>query len=74
HHLMVQSRTLDHRVGTDIDRDRLLEVFYSRGFTVFVEENLTHINILNSVKSVINLDITKNGSCFALCILSHGTE
>lgn len=63
---------LEPRLGTDVDRDRLSETFNSLGFTVYIVENVTHINLLETVDSAIKEFVKKEHSCFVLCILSHG--
>lgn len=68
------NKKLETREGTDVDRDRLWEVFRSMGFTIYVEENLTHLQILSTVRDVISTKVNSKHSCFALCILSHGAE
>lgn len=63
---------LTPRLGTDVDRDRLSETFNSLGFTVYIVENLTHTDLLESVNSAITKFVKQEHSCFVLCILSHG--
>jgi hypothetical protein len=63
---------LEPRLGTDVDRDRLSETFNSLGFTVWIGQNLTHTDLLESVRSAIKERVKKEHSCFVLCILSHG--
>jgi hypothetical protein len=63
---------LDSRLGTDVDRDRLSETFNSLGFTVWIGQNLTHTDLLESVRSAIEERVKREHSCFVLCILSHG--
>jgi hypothetical protein len=63
---------LESRLGTDADRDRLSETFNSLGFTVYIDENLTHSNLLATVDSALKEFVKKEHSCFVLCILSHG--
>lgn len=68
----VADHELDLRLGTDMDRDRLSETFYSLGFTVWIGQNLTHSDLLKSVQLTLETRVKKEHSCFVLCILSHG--
>nr|CAD7393757.1 unnamed protein product [Timema cristinae] len=69
------SRPLEDRLGTDVDRDRLVEVFQSLGFNIhFWKESLTHIEIIDAIRySATNL-FKREHSCFVLCIMSHGKK
>ncbi|PSN34881.1 hypothetical protein C0J52_22862 [Blattella germanica] len=65
---------LETRYGTDIDRDRLKEMFDSMGFITIVEENLSHVEMLNKLRDCVRTQFTNKHSCFVLCILSHGVQ
>ncbi|XP_067005996.2 caspase-8 [Anabrus simplex] len=71
---LVNEDTLETRVGTDVDRDRLCEIFLGFGFTVTIWENLTHAEIIEAVQEASKNLVRKDHSCFALCILSHGKK
>lgn len=61
---------LEPRHGTNMDKSELERVFTSFGYKIVIKENLTHIEILNSVKNVAN-ESTPYDSV-VVCILSHG--
>ncbi|KAJ4442899.1 hypothetical protein ANN_04492 [Periplaneta americana] len=66
--------TLEPRLGTDVDRDRLSETFYSLGFTVRMVGNLTDTQLRDYVYTALKELVKPEHSCFVLCILSHGVE
>lgn len=65
---------LEVRIGTDVDRDRLSEIFVSFGFYVKIWENLTHIEMVQAIRESTTSILKKEHSCFVLCILSHGRK
>ncbi|KAK7794602.1 hypothetical protein R5R35_003610 [Gryllus longicercus] len=71
---LVHEDYLEPRIGTDIDRDRLCEIFMSFGFFVKIWENLTHIELLQAIQESATNLVKQEHSCFVLCILSHGRK
>ncbi|KAJ9587801.1 hypothetical protein L9F63_018758, partial [Diploptera punctata] len=65
---------LETRLGTDMDRERLIETFESMGFDTITKEDLTHSEMLDSVNEVLRDDFKQEHSCFVLCIMSHGVK
>lgn len=61
---------LEPRYGTNMDKSELQRIFSSFGYKIVIKENLTHVEILNSVKNVVN-ESTPYDSV-VVCILSHG--
>ncbi|XP_046994211.1 caspase-8 isoform X1 [Schistocerca americana] len=70
---LLPEEPLETRMGTDLDRDRLIEIFTKLGFLVLVRENLTDVTMEAEVKTIAN-KVLPYHSCFALCILSHGKK
>lgn len=71
---LLPEEPLETRMGTDLDRDRLWEIFTKLGFTVLVCENLTDVKMMEEIKITANKKVRGYHSCFALCILSHGKK
>uniref|UniRef100_A0A1Y1MQM3 Caspase family p20 domain-containing protein n=1 Tax=Photinus pyralis TaxID=7054 RepID=A0A1Y1MQM3_PHOPY len=66
------SLQLDRREGTIFDREELRKTFEQLGYTVEIENNLTHDEILRAITDTAN-KIRKHSSLI-ICILSHGLE
>ncbi|CAH0552664.1 unnamed protein product [Brassicogethes aeneus] len=62
----------EDRQGTEYDKNKLETTFKSYGFKVVVENNLTHFDLIDTVKKVVK-EITVESSIF-VCILSHGDK
>ncbi|PSN40162.1 hypothetical protein C0J52_14092 [Blattella germanica] len=71
---VLAEENLETRLGTDMDRDRLINTFESMGFTTCTAENLTHEEMLQFVDDIVRNDFRKEHSCLVLCIMSHGAE
>ncbi|KAF2881649.1 hypothetical protein ILUMI_24506 [Ignelater luminosus] len=65
-------KTLDERIGTNVDRDKLEKTFKKLGFKVEIRNNLTHFEVVPTIEDVIS-QVPKDSS-FIVCILSHGLE
>ncbi|XP_050302205.1 caspase-8 [Anthonomus grandis grandis] len=63
---------LADRQGTLVDRDRLESLFKRMNFSVIVEDNLTHLDMLKSIENVTSR--VKDESSLVVCILSHGSN
>lgn len=66
------SLQLDRREGTALDREELRKTFEQLGYTVEIENNLTHTEILMAIADTANK--IRNHSSLIICILSHGLE
>ncbi|XP_069671308.1 caspase-8 [Periplaneta americana] len=71
---LLPDHTLETRLGTDVDRDRLSETFCSLGFNVWMVGNLTDTQLRDCVYTALKELVKPEHSCFVLCILSHGVE
>lgn len=65
---------LERRLGTNVDKERLVETFknFNFGTNIVVKDNLTHIQILKEIKNAAST-VRMHSSLF-VCILSHGDE
>lgn len=63
-------RKLETRDGTDMDQAILERTFNSFGYRVHIENDLTHSEILNAVRNVVNECVSLDS--LIVCILSHG--
>lgn len=63
-------RRLETRDGTEMDQLILEKTFSLFGYRVKVENNLTHTEILNAVRNVVNECVLLDS--VIVCILSHG--
>ncbi|XP_018319384.1 caspase-8 isoform X2 [Agrilus planipennis] len=70
--LLLHDEKLEDRVGTEKDKVLLKETFKAFGFTVYIEKNKTHAEIITVIEQVV-MKITDESSLF-VCVLSHGTE
>ncbi|XP_061392098.1 caspase-8-like [Musca vetustissima] len=61
-----------HRAGTDVDRDKLQELFSSFGYTPVVCNNLTHDEMLNTIRDTVKRSLIRDS--LIVCILTHGME
>ncbi|KAL4221291.1 luteolysis [Mactra antiquata] len=68
------SADLGVRTGTDIDRDRLKDLFLSLGFYVEVRQNLTATEIKLNLRLLSQYDKLHNVDCLAVAMLTHGNE
>ncbi|KAG8231876.1 hypothetical protein J437_LFUL011781, partial [Ladona fulva] len=64
----------EDRLGTDVDRDRLVEAFTSLGFKIMVKTNLTHHQLLDFAHQLAGTKELKRHSSLVFCILSHGQK
>ncbi|KAI8120580.1 Caspase-8 [Lucilia cuprina] len=60
------------RNGTNVDRDKLKELFSSFGYIPLLYENLTHLEILHQIRETVKRSLLKDS--IIICILSHGME
>ncbi|XP_046396797.1 caspase-8 [Ischnura elegans] len=67
-------KPLEDRLGTDVDRDRLIEAFTSLGFEIKVMRNLTHTQLIAAARHAAISEVKQKHSCFTLCILTHGQK
>ncbi|CAB3365916.1 Hypothetical predicted protein [Cloeon dipterum] len=63
------------RIGTDLDRDRLVETFTRIGFDVVVENNLKFSKVNETLKGILNDELKPSvHKCLVVCILAHGIK
>uniref|UniRef100_A0A1I8M1X4 Caspase n=1 Tax=Musca domestica TaxID=7370 RepID=A0A1I8M1X4_MUSDO len=60
------------RAGTDVDRDKLKELFSSFGYTPVVCNNLTHEEMQNTIRDTVQRSLLRDS--LIVCILTHGME
>ena len=65
--------TLRERIGTDEDRDSLMETFGLFGMDVEVYENLKASEIHQRLRTIALRDLSAY-QCLVVCLLSHGDE
>ncbi|XP_026461223.1 caspase-8-like [Ctenocephalides felis] len=63
--------TLETRYGTEIDRQKVSDMFSSYGYRIVVKQNLKSFEILNTVDKYAN-ELKPSDCSFVVCILSHG--
>ncbi|XP_016986517.1 caspase-8 [Drosophila rhopaloa] len=63
---------LRDRVGTDIDKGRLTEVFSSMGYKVEAHNDVDHLGIVQLIRSACDRSVLLDS--LVVCILSHGFE
>lgn len=74
-HLLPKSKELlKNRVGTGIDKEKLVQTFQSCNFgsNIIVKEDLIHSEMLKAIREAASK--VRNHSSLFVCILSHGEE
>ncbi|XP_022220485.2 caspase-8 isoform X2 [Drosophila obscura] len=61
---------LPPRHGTDVDKQRLTDVFSALGYKVQAHDNLTHFSMLHHIRQACELSLLHDS--VVVCILSHG--
>ncbi|EDV45383.2 caspase-8 [Drosophila erecta] len=65
-------KPLKIRIGTDVDKKRLTEVFSSMGYNVEAYDNVDHLDIVQRIRSACDRSLLRDS--LVVCILSHGFE
>lgn len=68
----IENNKLESRIGTEKDKEDLIDTFKKFGFRIVIANNLTHEDLIVKVKEVVK-DVKKESSLF-VCILSHGDK
>ncbi|EDW43724.1 caspase-8 isoform X1 [Drosophila sechellia] len=63
---------LHRRDGTDVDKERLIEVFSSMGYNVEAYDNVDHLGIIERIRSACERSLLRDS--LVVFILSHGFE
>nr|AAC33118.1 DREDD isoform gamma [Drosophila melanogaster] len=63
---------LRRRDGTDVDKERLIEVFSSMGYNVEAYDNVDHMGIIERIRSACDRSLVRDS--LVVFILSHGFE
>ena len=66
------SQQLDHRLGTDIDRNELEATFLLFGADIIIKDDLTHQEMLDELEIAADKANTHNYAWVTVCVLSHG--
>lgn len=64
--------SLKNREGTNMDRQRLSEVFSALGYSVESHDNVDHLDMLGLIRGACSRSMLKDS--LIVCILSHGFE
>ncbi|XP_030751141.1 caspase-8 [Sitophilus oryzae] len=67
-----QGVKLQTRVGTEIDKKRIVEVFEKFNFKIIIKDNLAHYDVVKAIEEV-TINVTKESS-LVVFILSHGDK
>ncbi|XP_043948995.1 caspase-8 isoform X2 [Drosophila biarmipes] len=65
-------RQLKKRDGTDVDKNRLVEVFSSMGYNVESHDDVDHLRIMDLIRRACARSLLRDS--LVVCILSHGFE
>lgn len=65
---------LSNRDGTEVDKKSLKNLFKNFNYDVFVEDNISDSQIVESINKIVLKTIQEKYDCIILCILSHGEE
>jgi len=66
------SQQLEHRLGTDMDRNELEATFLLFGADIIIKDDLTHQEMLEELELAAIKANTQNYSWVTVCVLSHG--
>ena len=66
------SQQLDHRLGTDMDRNELEATFLLFGADIIIKDDLTHQEMLDELEIAADKANTHNYAWVTVCVLSHG--
>ncbi|XP_017006651.2 caspase-8 isoform X2 [Drosophila takahashii] len=66
------SKKLQNRAGTDVDKQRLTEVFSAMNYQVEARDNVDHLDMVQLVRSACDRSLLQDS--LVVCILSHGFE
>ncbi|XP_011176959.1 caspase-8 [Zeugodacus cucurbitae] len=69
---LLPKKTLSPRMGSNVDKDRLRDVFAPFGYKPMVFEDLTHLELMHRIRETVKLSFQYDS--LIVCILSHGTE
>ncbi|ETN64316.1 caspase long class, Dredd [Anopheles darlingi] len=70
---LLPAKPLRPRKGTAVDKKALEELFTRFGYEMIVEENITHLQILQSVSRAVQ-KVEPTHCSLVVCLLSHGQE
>ncbi|XP_018784307.1 PREDICTED: caspase-8 isoform X2 [Bactrocera latifrons] len=69
---LLPKKSLSPRHGSNMDKDRLKDVFSLFGYKPKVFEDLTHLELMHRIRETVKLSFQFDS--LIVCILSHGTE
>ncbi|KAM8719906.1 hypothetical protein ACLKA7_006029 [Drosophila subpalustris] len=71
-HAFLPAQKLSKRDGTDVDRQRLSDVFSALGYSVESHDNVDHLAMLDIIRFACARSMLRDS--LIVCILSHGFE